>query len=494
MLRHLATGILSLVLFASALGPASAERRVALVVGNSAYKNTAPLKNPSNDAVDMAGTLRRLGFEVIDGTDLSKREMEKRIRTFADKLQGADVGLFFYAGHGLQVDGRNFLAPVDATLRSDTDLDFEAIELNLVLKQLERNSRVSIVFLDACRDNPLATNLALASRSVSIGRGLAQVEKAVGMMIAFATQPGNVALDGEGRNSPFTAALLRHIGSEGASINDVMIDVRRDVLETTNGKQVPWENSSLTGQFYFKPAAPGESATETAAEIAALREEVARLKADQGTLPKSEQDQLATLEQKLEAETGEASGDGTQTPATSRLIAVEPAESPQSPPETKTANLDPATLTDVEEPQAAVEETPVPLAAVDEAALSRDIQAKLKAINCYRGGIDGDWGRGTRNAVETFNGVAKLDLNAAEAEQATLDALIAWKGESCPAQKVIVREKRAPAPKAAQPKAKAKTAPAYAKKPAYSKPKQAQQAAPKDIETDTVQRLLRPAR
>jgi uncharacterized caspase-like protein len=272
MIKHLAACLTGLVVLLVALVPAAAEKRVALVMGNSAYQHTAPLKNPSNDATDMAEKLRQLGFDVIEGTDLSKDEMEQRIRAFADKLTGADVGLFFYAGHGLQIDGRNFLAPVDAKLRSDTDLDFEAVDLNLVLKQLERNSRISIVFLDAC-DNPLATILARNSRSLEIGRGLARIDKAVGMMIAFSTQPGNVALDGEGRNSPFTTALLRHIATDGASINDVMIDVRNDVLKATDGKQVPWENSSLTGQFFFKPAAPptiADKSAETASQIEAL--------------------------------------------------------------------------------------------------------------------------------------------------------------------------------------------------------------------------------
>jgi len=485
VLTHLATAFVSLVFLVSALEPASAERRVALVIGNSAYKNTAPLKNPSNDAVDIAETLRQLGFEVIDGTDLSKREMEKRIRAFADKLAGADVGLFFYAGHGLQVDGRNFLAPVDATLKSDTDLDFEAIELNLVLKQLERNSRVSIVFLDACRDNPLARNLAVASRSTSVGRGLAQVDKAVGMMIAFATQPGNVALDGKGRNSPFTEALLRHIGSEGASINDVMIGVRKDVLETTNGKQVPWENSSLTGQFYFKPA---KTTGGGAAEIAALRAEIARLKANQAALPKPEQDQLADLEQKLKAETVKTQGEPSRDES-SRVIAVEAAG--DTPTQTQTANLAPATPPDTEQPAVAAQE-PEPLAEVEQAALHREIQTRLKALNCYSGPIDGDWGRGTSAGVESFNRIAKLDLNAAEAEQETLDTLGAWTGAPCPA-KTIVYQKRTPAPKAAQPKTRAKTKPTYAKKPAYKKkPKQASESG--DVETDTLHRLLRPAR
>jgi uncharacterized caspase-like protein len=248
MLKYLAACLTAAIVVMGAQAPAAAEKRVALVIGNSAYQHTAPLKNPSNDATDMAAELRQLGFDVIDGTDLTKDEMELRVRAFADKLIGADVGLFFYAGHGLQVDGRNFLAPVDAKLKSDTDLDFEAVELNLVLKQLERNSRIAIVFLDACRDNPLATVLAQTSRSLEVGRGLARIDRAVGMMIAFSTQPGNVALDGQGRNSPFTGALLRHIATEGSSINDVMIDVRNDVLKATDGKQVPWENSSLTGR------------------------------------------------------------------------------------------------------------------------------------------------------------------------------------------------------------------------------------------------------
>ena len=140
MLKYFAAGFTAALLLFGALGPAAAEKRVALVIGNSAYQHTAALKNPSNDAIDMAATLRQLGFDVIDGNDLTKEEMEQRIRAFAAKLAGADVGLFFYAGHGLQVDGKNFLAPVDAKLQSDTDLDFEAVELNLVLKQLERTA------------------------------------------------------------------------------------------------------------------------------------------------------------------------------------------------------------------------------------------------------------------------------------------------------------------------------------------------------------------
>ena len=489
MLKHLATGFFSLAVLVTVLGPANAEKRVALVIGNSAYKNTTPLKNPSNDATDMAEALRALDFEVVDGTDLHKRDMMKRIRAFADKLEGADVGLFFYAGHGLQVDGRNFLAPVDATLKSDTDLDFEAIELNLVLKQLERNARVSIVFLDACRDNPLARNLVVAGRSLSIGRGLAQVEKAVGMMIAFATQPGNVALDGDGRNSPFTKALLQHIASEDASINDVMINVRRDVLDATKGKQIPWENSSLTGQFYFKPTGkPGGSA----AQIAALRDEIARLK-DSQAQPEAGESAVASARE-IAVEPA-SNGAGNKTPESTT------AETKTA--ETKTANLAPAALKETPQTEPANEQEPAETErAIDQAALSRDIQEKLKALNCYGGRIDGDWGGGTQAAMERFNKLAARDLNVDEAEQESLEALVAWTGAQCPTE-TIVRHK-APAPKTAKPKTRAKTKtyakprtakpktakPKYTRKPAYK----SKQAPSPDIGTDTVHKLLRPAR
>ncbi|MEC9367800.1 MAG: caspase family protein [Pseudomonadota bacterium] len=244
---------LFLVLAVGAQESAVAAQKVALVIGNSTYKHATELKNPRNDATDLATALERLGFKVVPGFDLDKREMERKIREFSTHLSGADVALFFYAGHGLQVSGQNYLAPVDARLSDDADLDFETVPLGLVLRQMERDSKTNIVFLDACRDNPLARNLAqsMGTRSAAVGRGLARIETGVGTMIAFATQPGNVALDGTGRNSPFTAALLNNIALPGLDISQMMIGVRRQVIEVTGGKQVPWEHSSLTGQFFF---------------------------------------------------------------------------------------------------------------------------------------------------------------------------------------------------------------------------------------------------
>ena len=242
--------------------PAVAQKRVALVVGNSAYVHATALANPVNDANDMTSALESAGFEVIAGLDLDKRAFDARVREFSRALVDAETGLLFYAGHGLQVSGRNYLVPVDAQLGSERDLDFEAVSLDFVLKQMElqREGKTNIVFLDACRDNPLSRNLArsMGTRSASIGSGLAQVQTGVGTFIAYSTQPGNVALDGSGRNSPFTAALVKGVKDPGRNLTAVMIEVRKEVLTTTSGKQVPWDHSALTGDFYFhRVALPG---------------------------------------------------------------------------------------------------------------------------------------------------------------------------------------------------------------------------------------------
>lgn len=226
--------------------PARAEIRLALVVGNSAYRHTAALANPLNDARDMAAALERTGFEVIVAVDAEKRQMDGALRAFAEKLSRADVALFFYAGHGLQVGNENYLVPVDARLGSQRDLEFEAVKLDFVLRQMEidRDGKTTIVMLDACRDNPLSRSLArtMGTRSAAVGQGLAPAATGVGTFIAYATQPGNVALDGQGRNSPFTAALLQNISAAGRNLNATMIEVRKAVIAATDGKQVPWDH------------------------------------------------------------------------------------------------------------------------------------------------------------------------------------------------------------------------------------------------------------
>src|SRR5215813_4948483 len=263
--------------------PAAAEKRVALVVGNSAYAHANALPNPVNDAGDMAKALAEVGFDVILGLDLSKQAFDGKVREFARALEKADVALFFYAGHGLQASGKNYLVPVDAALRVERDLDFEAVSVDFVLKQmeLEREGKTNIVFLDACRDNPLARNLArsMGTRSPSVGQGLAQVQTGVGTFIAYSTQPGNVALDGDGRNSPFTAALAKGVREPGRNLTAIMIDVRKDVLLATNGRQVPWDHSALTADFYFHVAAPdgGPKGAVPAADVEAMQQRLREL-------------------------------------------------------------------------------------------------------------------------------------------------------------------------------------------------------------------------
>ena len=198
-------------LFLAGLTPAwAAGARVALVVGNSAYEFAPKLTNPSNDATDMTERLKGLGFEVIGGTDLDRRSLVEALIKFGRAAEKADVALFFYAGHGLQVNGENYLVPVDAQVEYQAEIDISLVSLSGVMQQLERGSKTNIIFLDACRDNPFEKQLAASeNRSASsIAKGLGRVQTGSGTFIAFATEPDSVAADGTGRNSPFTTALL----------------------------------------------------------------------------------------------------------------------------------------------------------------------------------------------------------------------------------------------------------------------------------------------
>ncbi len=265
-------------LFAILLGDGAqaAEKRVALVIGNGAYKAPLELVNPPEDARAVAQSLSRLGFEVIQGYDLKGTEMTARLKEFARAVQGADAALFFYAGHGMQVAGENYLIPVDAILKSEADLDFDAVKLDTVMRQLLREAKVKIVILDACRDNPLAAQLsrsmgAARSRSLNPSAGMAAVDaqNASGTLIAFATSPGTVASDGAGGHSPFTAALLTHLETPNLDIDLMMKRVRGDVSKTTGEHQQPWTNSSLTSEFFMKsgPAAAPETAAAAPKQI-----------------------------------------------------------------------------------------------------------------------------------------------------------------------------------------------------------------------------------
>jgi hypothetical protein len=250
------------------IAPSHAEKRVALVIGNSSYRGMPPLPNPKNDATDMAAALHRVGFETILATNLDKRGMDDAFRRFARLARDAHAALFFYAGHGMQFAGTNYLMPVDAKLQDDADVPYELANVDDVIADLSRAKNIRIVILDACRDNPLAERLRMSlstSRSAAVSRGLARIERSQGLITAFATQPGQVAADGvKTRNSPFTRALLKYIAVPGIEAGTMFRRVAQEVNQSTGGTQLPELSVSLLGEFYFAGQAPG-SATLRAA-------------------------------------------------------------------------------------------------------------------------------------------------------------------------------------------------------------------------------------
>jgi hypothetical protein len=237
---------------------AAAEQRVALVIGNGHYKDS-PLLNPVNDARAVADALGRAGFRVVEKENVGRAEMQVALRDFGDALKGGGVGLFYFAGHGVQAKGRNFLIPVDASIEREDEVAYNSVDANQVLDKMEAaGNRLNIVILDACRNNPFGRSFR------SSGAGLAQMEAPVGTFIAFATAPGSVASDGQGKNGLYTQHLLRAMLRPGVKIEDVFKDVRAGVRRDSQGRQVPWENTSLEGDFVFVPRPPVRPAAAAA--------------------------------------------------------------------------------------------------------------------------------------------------------------------------------------------------------------------------------------
>ena len=383
------------LLWAAAWMPAIAEKRVALVIGNAAYQNATPLRNPVNDANALSASLERLGFQVLLGTDLDLAGMRSLVRDFGVAARDADTGLFFYAGHGLQVAGRNYLLPVDASLETETDLDFSAVDSTLIQRQLERGPQTRLLFLDACRDNPFSTSLARsmgATRSANaLGRGLARIEAAGGSLIAFATDPGDVAADGEGQHSPFTQALLEHIETPGLEINVMLTRVRTDVFEATKNRQRPWTSSSLIGEVYL-----------------AAKEINVTIEAPQTTTPATQLNQSLEIALWNAAERGGTKADfedylsrypdgAFSGMAQNRLAALRDADSQAAAPSDPVA--DPP-LTNEEPGEAAPQQ-------IEEAlnlsrAMRKEIQERLTILEYDTKGIDGVLGPGSRAAITAW--------------------------------------------------------------------------------------------
>lgn len=426
LLRSVVICVTCLITATTAL--ALGERKVALVVGNGAYTHAMPLANPVNDAQAMSNKLEALGFETFTGFDLDKPQMERLLRDFARASRDSDVNLFFYAGHGMAVDGVNYLVPVDAVFQDETALDFEAVPVDFVTRQMSLSDGVSLVFLDACRDNPLATTLSRsmgATRSAAVSNGLAEMKVANtgrGMAIAFATSPGNVALDGDGVNSPFTSALLRHLDAENTDIAEVFTRVTGDVYEATGQQQRPWLNVSLTGPVMLNPvtrlqSTPSETvalAPATTAPAADQRLEEQKLLFDLARDTGDVDDYRAYLEsfpqglyannarrtiRKLESQNGGATSAAVAA-ANPGALAV-----PSAPSGSRSAQINevgPLVLP----VSATLRAMPTSEATEAELGLDRtlrgNIQSRLNAAGHNVGGVDGKWGRNTRAGISNW--------------------------------------------------------------------------------------------
>ena len=256
--RGLVVAVLTTFFMGAGLTAAEA-RKLALVVGNGDYATVPKLKNAAKDATDIAAALTRLGFEVTLLTDVKGAELWDRVDAFGVEAESAEASVFYYAGHAFQMQGANYLVPVDAALTSREAIRTQTWNLDGIIARLQDRRRQTLIFLDACRNDPVPASV----RGSGAADGLARVQTGVGTFVAFATEPGGVTFDGAGEaaNSPFTTAMLKNIETQGLSISDMMIKVRNDVTEATGGKQSPWDQSSLREQFYF------QAATETKQEL-----------------------------------------------------------------------------------------------------------------------------------------------------------------------------------------------------------------------------------
>lgn len=243
---------LSVVLFGFAVAATASttERRVALVIGNGAYSHVPRLQNPTNDALDLAQTLRRIGFEVTEAIDLDYRDMRLAVRDFSEQAENADIALLYYAGHGIEIENTNYLIPINAELKRASDVEFEALRLDALLSALAAPKGLKIVLIDACRDNPFRVSMRQSGATRSIGRGLARIEP-TGVVVGYAARGGTYALDGHQRNSPYAMALMEHLETPGLELGKLFRKVRDSVFEVTEQQQEPFVYGSLPGHDIY---------------------------------------------------------------------------------------------------------------------------------------------------------------------------------------------------------------------------------------------------
>jgi hypothetical protein len=450
--------------------PALAEKRVALIVGNSAYKNVSVLPNPVNDATAMAAMFKGAGFDVVEARrDLGNLDFRRTIREFSSLARNADVAVVFFAGHGIEVRGTNYLLPVDAKLASDFDVEDESVSLDRVMQALEPAKRMRLVILDACRDNPFVRTMQRSVATRAISRGLAKVEpQSSNTLVAFAAKDGSTADDGVGSHSPFTTALLKHITAPGLDIRIALGRVRDEVLTSTGNRQEPYVYGSLGGATFALVSPPPEPAVKQAPPAPAVADPNAAVRRDYefaervGT--KDAWDTFLAVHPKgFFADLARAQRAKLDTAPTAPTAARgEPA----------VAAVTPATPPEPAKPAAKTGPDPEEIA--------RLLQNELKRVGCDPGSVDGDWGAGSRRALAAFNRHAKAKFEVNVASVDALDAVLSKKSRVCPLE--CPRGFRAEGEKCVEiPKTAAKPPAAAPPPPARSsgdRPARQQQAAP----------------
>ncbi|ANT51883.1 caspase family protein [Mesorhizobium amorphae] len=396
-------------------------KRLAIVIGNSNYRSThlPHLANAGNDATRLSESLKRLNFDVLTGTDLSSDGFARLFQEADGKLAGASAVLIFYAGHGVQLQGENYLLPVDTPdAQNLAELTARAVRLNDVISRFANRERQTFIFLDACRNNPMG-------KGASAMDGLAQVEVGENTFVAFATQPGNTTVDGSGDNSPFTTALLKSIEIPGLSISDMMIRVRNETEALTVGRQVPWDQSNLREQFYFTEQQELDPAQLSASLSRILSDPVAKEKLQIELASNDLQTAVIIVGQTL------------------RSVEISPpSAAPAKPTGTQMASLEGARQSVVSGLETLIvgkTGEPDQEKATD---LARSIQTELRRLGCYRTTIDGSWGKGSVRAVTNYYRNTRQTASTTEPTVELLSDLFLHSGRVCK-DPVLVKAKPA---------------------------------------------------
>jgi len=407
---------------------AFAARRVALVIGNSAYQNVAQLPNPASDAAAVADLFKKAGFDAVElRRDVGSLDMRRALRDFYDKSASADIAVVYYAGHGIEVDGTNYMVPVDAVLKRDRDVDDEAVSLDRILDSVEQAKQLRLIILDACRDNPFAKTMirTSAARALTTRGLIAAAPTSSNTLIAYAAKGGSTADDGNTGHSPFTTALLAHLTTPGLDVRQAFGEVRDDVLKATDNKQEPYVYGSLGGsQMALVSAAPSAAtaaATPAPAAAPAANDPNLQMRQDYAFAERVGTKQAwsyflqhypdgfyANL---AKAQLDKLSAAGI-TPATPAAPGT-PAQ-PQPNPQVAALPADTSRTT------------------INPVDLARSVQTELKRVGCYAGAVDGDWSTSSRRALDQFNKYAPAKLDTKLASSDALDALHARTARVCP--------------------------------------------------------------